>query len=155
MQKPRLTRLELLFTGYPVYFLTACSAERRKILANPAIHEAFLRFAERGLSCGVWVGRYVVMPDHLHLFAAFRPEGLSVSKWMKSMKNSLSKSLRLQGTAGPHWQKGFFDHVMRSKESYREKWEYVQQNPVRAGLVASAEDWPYQGEVQRFSTDRL
>ena len=46
-----------------------------------------------------------------------------------------------------HWQKGFFDHVIRSEESYNEKWLYVRDNPVRAGLVRSAEDWPYAGEV--------
>ena len=31
--------------------------------------------------------------------------------------------------------KGFFDHLIRHSESYSEKWEYVRQNPVRAGLV--------------------
>jgi len=36
----------------------------------------------------------------------------------------------------PHWQDGFFDHLLRSDESYGEKWNYVLQNPVRAGLVS-------------------
>jgi hypothetical protein len=45
------------------------------------------------------------------------------------------------------WQKSFFDHVLRSDESAAEKWEYVRQNPVRAGLVASADEWPYAGEI--------
>ena len=35
---------------------------------------------------------------------------------------------------------------MRDDESYTEKWIYVRENPVRAGLVARADDWPYQGE---------
>ena len=39
-----------------------------------------------------------------------------------------------------------FDHVLRSEESYGEKWLYVRDNPVRAGLVDDASDWPYQGE---------
>jgi len=39
------------------------------------------------------------------------------------------------------------DHVLRSNESYSQKWNYVRENPVRAGLVKSAEDWPYQGEI--------
>ena len=51
---------------------------------------------------------------------------------------------------GPHWQKGFFDHVIRSEESYEQKWVYVRDNPVRAGLVRSAEDWPYAGEIARL-----
>ena len=45
------------------------------------------------------------------------------------------------------WERGFFDHVIRNAESYAQKWDYVRQNPVRAGLVERAEDWPYQGEI--------
>ena len=48
------------------------------------------------------------------------------------------------------WERGFFDHVIRNEESYARKWEYVRQNPVRAGLVKFTEDWPYQGEVVRI-----
>jgi hypothetical protein len=66
---------------------------------------------------------------------------------MKFLKNTISKALRENGVAPPHWQKTFFDHLLRSSESYSEKWNYVRENPVRAGLVASAEDWPYVGEI--------
>ena len=38
----------------------------------------------------------------------------------------------------PLWQSEFFDHVIRSADSYTEKWNYVRENPVRAGLVATA-----------------
>ena len=70
-----------------------------------------------------------------------------LSEWMKSLKNSFSKTLRGMNVPAPHWQKGFFDHVMRSEESYSEKWLYVAENPVRKHLVARPEDWPYQGEI--------
>jgi hypothetical protein len=53
---------------------------------------------------------------------------------MKSLKNSLSKTWRNLKVEPPHWQKGFFDHVLRSGESYTEKWHYIRDNPVRAGL---------------------
>jgi putative transposase len=74
-------------------------------------------------------------------------EQIAISVWMKSLKNTISKTLRENGVAPPHWQKTFFDHVLRSSESYSEKWNYFRENPVRAGLVASAEDWPYVGEI--------
>jgi len=45
------------------------------------------------------------------------------------------------------WQPGFFDHVLRSDESYAEKWNYVKENPVRAGLVQIASEWLYQSEI--------
>ena len=66
---------------------------------------------------------------------------------MKSLKNTISKILSKNGITSPHWQKTFFDHLLRSSESYSEKWNYVRENPVRAGLVANAEDWPYVGEI--------
>ena len=42
-------------------------------------------------------------------------------------------------------KKDFFDHVLRSEESYQEKWRYVRQNPVRARLVKRWRDWPFGG----------
>jgi REP element-mobilizing transposase RayT len=90
------------------------------------------------------------MPDHVHLFVTFTLDGVSLSSWVKSCKNALSKSWRLTGLAAPHWQKGFFDHVMRSIDSYDEKWHYVAANPVRAGLAATPEAWPYQGTIHEL-----
>jgi putative transposase len=74
-------------------------------------------------------------------------ERLKLSTWIKSLKNALSKALRTVNISSPHWQKGFFDHVLRSSESYSEKWNYVRQNPVRAGLVKDWRDWPFIGEI--------
>ncbi|MCX7914880.1 MAG: hypothetical protein N3A53_01065, partial [Verrucomicrobiae bacterium] len=45
------------------------------------------------------------------------------------------------------WQRDFWDTQLRRGESYSAKWEYVRQNPMRAGLVAKAAHWPYQGEL--------
>jgi hypothetical protein len=44
----------------------------------------------------------------------------------------------------------FFDHILRSSESYSEKWNYVRDNPVRAGLVANANDWHWQGQIEEL-----
>ena len=87
------------------------------------------------------------MPDHLHAFVALDDEKITLANWMKSLKNTLSKILRAKEISTPHWQKTFFDHVLRSGESYSAKWEYVCENPVRAGLVKGSEDWPFQGEI--------
>jgi putative transposase len=66
---------------------------------------------------------------------------------MKALKGTLSLKLRTDGHARPYWQKGFFDHVLRSSDSYLEKWNYVRENPVRASLVADWTAWPYLGEI--------
>jgi hypothetical protein len=54
------------------------------------------------------------------------------------------ESLRI---APPIWQADYFDRYLRSSESYSQKWDYVEQNPVRAGLVERFEDWPYRGII--------
>ena len=149
IRKQRLSRLNLVFVRSPIYFVTACTQNRRNILPTRAIHETFLRFGQEGPSHGAWIGAYVIMPDHLHLFVATDDEQIAISAWMKSLKNTISKTLRENGVAPPHWQKTFFDHLLRSSESYSEKWKYLCENPVRAGLVASAGDWPYLGRFSR------
>jgi putative transposase len=152
----RLKRFSRLFTSQPLYFVTANTQNRKPILANDEVHQSFRRFCENGLMRGVFVGKYVLMPDHLHLFVAFSGEFESkiikrgpspLSEWVKSLKNSISKTLRGRKVRTPHWQKGFFDHVMRSEESYSQKWLYVAENPVRASLAVQPDAWPYQGEI--------
>ena len=144
----RLTRLATVFTEAPVYFITACTEKRRHLLATAEAHEAFRSFCILGRDRGVLVGRYVLMPDHLHLFACIPPGVVGLSMWVKSLKNTLSKHWREHGIGAPRWQKGFFDHLIRSTESHAEKWRYVRENPVRARLVKKAEDWPYSGAIQ-------
>ena len=146
LQKPRLRRLDRVFVDLPIYFITACTLDRRPILDCEPMHDAFRSFCVNSPQHGAWVGRYVLMPDHLHLFVSVVE--ISLSNWIKSLKNTLSKTLRSLGCDAPHWQKGFFDHLLRSGESYSQKWDYVRENPVRAGLVESAEDWPFAGEIQ-------
>ena len=63
-----------------------CTYNRRQILARKAIHETFIRFVTKSPSRGVWVGRYVLMPDHVHLFARFGPDSMSLSLWVKSLE---------------------------------------------------------------------
>ena len=148
LQRPdRLHRLEVVYARSPIYFVTTCTNRRRSILATTGTHESFLAFAEEGPKHGAWIGAYVIMPDHLHVFVALDDEKILLAQWMKSLKNALSRTLRLSHAPAPHWQKTFVDHVLRSSESYSNKWLYVSENPVRAGLVKDAEDWPYQGEV--------
>ena len=153
----RLRRLERVFERHPIYFVTAGTAERRPILARDEIHSALRAFGETGTRRGAFMGSYVLMPDHLHLFVALDETQLGLAAWMKSLKNTLSKALRSLGVSSPHWQKGFFDHVLRSGESYAQKWDYVRANPVRAGLVTNAANWPYSGSINdlEYRHDRL
>ncbi len=117
------------------------------MLANNKVQSAFIDFATKGHDdLGIAVGRYVILPDHLHLFVAL-PGERTLGNWIGALKRALARQLPATASRDPIWQRGFFDHVLRSSESYSEKWNYVKENPVRAGLVASAADWPYSGEI--------
>lgn len=59
MPPGRLTRLDFVYERWPIYFITACIANRRQLLANHAVHEKFTEFATAGIDHGAWVGRYV------------------------------------------------------------------------------------------------
>jgi REP element-mobilizing transposase RayT len=130
-----------------IIFLTVCTEHRRRVLDSPEAH---------ALLTGIWseanlwlVGRYVLMPDHIHLFCA--PGGHldaipGVMQWVKYWKRLASQRWPDQAQT-PVFQRDGFDRQLRSGESYSEKWEYVRANPVRAGLVKTADEWPYQGEL--------
>src|SRR4051812_29653544 len=99
----RLRRLELTFRRHPIYFITACTYQRRPLLAKSVIHSRLIQFAGLGAGRGVWLGSYVLMPDHLHGFVVVDDQRTNVSSWVKSLKNALSRELRGQGVSSPHW----------------------------------------------------
>jgi len=95
------------------------------------------------------IGRYVIMPDHVHFFCSAELDAKSLPKFMQSWKQWTSKRIdRELKIVGKIWQAEFFDHVLRSSESYSQKWEYVRQNPARAGLVNDTDKWLWQGKTE-------
>jgi len=150
----RPPRLQRIFEELapPIYFVTFCTDYRKPILANYHVFCRFVRFAEvAACQHAVSVGVFVIMPDHIHLFVqGFQQQTLGM--WIGTLKRILSGALVARGVAQPHWQpNGFFDHVLRSTESYNDKCHYVRQNPARKGLVQQADDWPFQGEIRRLT----
>jgi len=78
----------------------------------------------------------VLMPDHVHVIATVPAEtrlAHTVAYWKRYVAR----------WAGVEWQRDFFEHRLRQDEHFAVKVEYLRMNPVRAGLVASSEDWPY------------
>ena len=141
-------RLEQVFAHYDpaLYFVTMVTWQRQPLLASDLAHFAFREHAIQQARIGVGVGRYVIMPDHVHFFVRFGPAH-TLGESVKHLKQAVTKALRREQSVARVWQPGFFDHLLRSGESYGQKWAYVRENPVRAGLVCQADDWPYQGEV--------
>ena len=145
----RPTRLDRLFENVvPVYFVTFNTYRRHPLLARNEVHDTYVDFCRRAAHYSIAVGRYVLMPDHVHLFVALPEIGeRTLGAWIGALKNALGKTLLKLGVSKPHWQDGFFDHVIRNEESHAYKWDYVRLNPTRAGLCHAPEEWPYQGEI--------
>lgn len=145
-----LKRLDWVWGKQPIYFVTSCVAARRRLLATPTAH-AILREEWSGLKerHGWAVGRYVIMPDHVHFFVTQVPTPeKTLSQTIGLWKEWTAKRI-LKATDEPAslWQPEFFDHLLRSEESLAEKWNYVRENPVRAGLTVKPNDWPYAGSI--------
>jgi hypothetical protein len=67
---------------------------------------------------------------------------------------ALLENARLPSLAAPTGATGlatrFLDTQLRPGMHYDEKWQYVRQNPVRAGLAADSDAWPHQGELNEL-----
>jgi putative transposase len=141
------------FERQPIVFLTVCTAGRHHLLANADTHNSLRAIWEKSsINYGWFVGRYVLMPDHVHLFARAALDAKSLARWVQAWK-SLSARLiaRSSDRDPPIWQRDYFDRFLRSSESYGQKWNYVWTNPQRAGLVVHPDEWPYGGIITDLS----
>jgi putative transposase len=141
-----------------IYFLTLCVLPRRFVLSND---QAWSICLSTLLRLDQWtILSALVMPDHLHvLVSPLQDRDQSVSafvKWFKRWFDEAYWDCRPSVSDGMkkswQWQEGCFDRLLRSDESLAEKWEYIRQNPVRAGLVSDPDEWPYQ---YQFNTSEL
>ena len=137
--------VELDHGGPTLVFLTVCTKNRSPWLASEVVHKQLRTVWAQARA---WlVGRYVIMPDHVHLFVelneAFEPF-VELDAWVRYWKSQFSK----RHSVNDHrWQADYWDRRLRREENFDEKWEYVRGNPVRHGLVLDEDEWPFQGEI--------
>lgn len=119
-----------------VYFVTFCVERRLQVLANPEAFAALEHAVEKLHKWRIIAG--LLMPDHVHLLAAPFDRETPVG----NLSGAVKRWMRQELGATWEWQPGSFDRLLRSSESLSDKWAYIEQNPVRAGLVTRPEDWP-------------
>lgn len=120
-----------------IYFITFCVQNREPVLANQGV---FVAFCQAIAELDWKIIAAVLMPDHVHLLAAPDERDASAGSLSAMIKRKMRKRL----SAGWQWQPGCFDRLLRKEEFAEFKWEYIRENPVRAGLVSHWSDWPYQ-----------
>ena len=128
--------------GPTIVLLTINADKRAPWMAQPIVQRSL---EEIWRAADAWLaGYYVIMPDHLHLFCAPRDLRFTIEHWYAYWKSRFS---RAHNTETWRWQRGGFHHRIRNEEEYREKWDYVKENPLRKGLVNRTEEWPFQGVI--------
>ena len=104
-------------------------------LTNPTVAASVLESVHFYTDLGRWWTRvFLLMPDHLHALISFDPSrnfSRIIGDWKKWHAVN----------TGIMWQENFFDHRLRNDEGSREKFTYIRQNPVRAGLCLNDDDW--------------
>ena len=89
------------------------------------------------------------MPDHVHMIFTRLVnrkvmEVCSLAEIMNAIKGASSHRFnRILQRKGRVWQAESFDHVLRSSENLDAKVGYLLENPVRAGLAARWDDYPW------------
>lgn len=86
---------------------------------------------------------FVIMPDHVHLLIEVGNE-MTIEKAMQLIKGRFSHRLSHElGYKGEVWQRGFTEVQVMNKQNLEVHRAYIAENPVKAGLAASAEEYPF------------
>jgi REP element-mobilizing transposase RayT len=91
---------------------------------------------------------YVVMPNHVHMLVT---PSVDPRRFMQSVKGYTAREANrlLDRTGEPFWQSESYDHWVRSDEEFQRITRYIEENPVKAGLVTSAEGFRWSSAFGR------
>jgi putative transposase len=121
------------------YFVTSITFQRRRLFQVEANARLFLETLQHYRALGHYkLHAFVVMPDHVHLLIT--PQGITIERAVGLIKGGFSHRV---GSKFPVWQKSFSQRRMRDAEEFVIRRQYIHQNPLRARMVQSAEDYPF------------
>lgn len=121
-------------------------------LAEPSVAkvvaEAICYLAGKKYELHAWV----VMPNHVHMLIT-PIENSAIAAIAHSLKSfTAHRANRLLGRTGAFWQREYYDRAIRNGDHLRAEWEYVEANPLKAGLCARIEEWPFSSaNAERYS----
>jgi putative transposase len=135
------------YVGLHRYSLTFCTERRQRHFTDAAIVDLVMQQllrASREQKFAILA--YCFMPDHLHLLTEGTADDSDCKRFIKAFKqySGYYYSQKFHGTL---WQRYGFEHVLRDDEVTIEVAKYILANPVRAGLAATVEEYPYVGSL--------
>ena len=147
------TRRHITLENQP-YFVTVRTAQRRPLFRDRRAAGLFLQKLQRCREeSGFLLLSFVVMPNHVHLVLVPGPGG-DLSRIMQYVKGRFARTFNLaRGGMGAVWQPRFYESAVRT-EAQLERWvRYIEENPVREGLAASPEVYPFSSAGGALAVD--
>jgi putative transposase len=135
---------EKVLSSTRVFFVTTKTSMARRLLQSERNAMLLIDVLRSNVATGKFqLHDFVIMPDHLHLLMTLSSD-VTIEKAMQLIKGGFFYRLKRDlGYQGDVWQRGFSDVRIRNGQSFSQHRVYIVENPVKAGLVDSAEDWPY------------
>ena len=130
--RPETLRHEMLDNGWGECWL------RHESIAC-LVEDAFLEFDGIRYRLHAWT----IMPNHVHVLFTSMPNaslGTVISSWKRFTARHAN---RLLGRSGAFWQTDYWDRFIRNDEHFAATENYIDQNPVKAGLIENPRLWPY------------
>ena len=134
-------------------FVTTNTSERRRIFTSAAACEMLVRtIYDVRTETGLQLLAFTIMPDHVHLVLVSPTAGLS--QVIQLIKGRFSRAYNQHvGRRGPLWQSRYHERTLRNERALVKAVEYVQQNPIAAGLAMNAADYRWSSASGRYQTD--
>lgn len=125
------------------FFVSTRASQGRAILQSDRMANLLIDVIRSYTLAGAFlVHEFVVMPNHLHVLVTVRE--ITIEKAIQLIKGNFSYRAKKElGLQKEIWQKGFSEVRVSDRKSFLQHKSYIQENPVKARLVKSAEDYPY------------
>lgn len=89
---------------------------------------------------------WCIMPNHVHVLISLVDSSPPLSRIVRSWKSFSARQINANtGRSGALWMPDYFDRYVRDQSHLDACMHYIRQNPVKAGLVDDADDWPWTG----------
>lgn len=135
-------RRRSLLSEQRVFFVTTGTKNRKRLFVTPEVSASLREIIAREVRRrNARLYGYVLMPSHIHLLVGLSGGGLELSAFMRIIK-SLSWRLLFSDSPGI-WMPRFDDVAIYSETQFRVKLNYIHNNPVKAGLAKTPEEYPY------------
>ena len=143
------------YVGLCRYSLTFCTNGRRRLFTEHIVVDLIVKQLSRTASEQQFgVIAYCFMPDHLHLLIEGLSDDSDCKRFIKGFKQ-YSGYYYAQHRKDTLWQRYGFEHVLRDEEVTLRVARYILANPVRAGLAATIEEYPFVGSLAHSLKDLI